>query len=83
MLFVAVLLACLAAFVVFVVLEGKRSEKAARRPGHVTSLLREGLLELQGHLEPDRKVEVVREQERKEDLLIQLDENGEPPKPKS
>jgi hypothetical protein len=46
--------------VAFVILEGKRQERIYGRPGR-GSLVRTGLLELQRHLEPEKKVEIVLE----------------------
>jgi hypothetical protein len=74
----------LAVVVLLVVLEGWRQRRAMRRRGErgtAGALLRAGLLELQGHLEPDRKVEILREAESKRDLLVDLDETGDPPAP--
>ena len=46
------------------------------RKGEGTSLSRAGLMELQNLLEPERKVDVLREREAKEDLLVQVDDQG-------
>ncbi len=74
------LLALLAAFVVFVILEGRRQERKYGKRGTAGRAMREGLLELQGQLEPDRKIEIVRQAERDRDLLVDVDGKGEPPK---
>ena len=60
--------------VAFVILEGKRQERIYGRPGR-GSLVRTGLLELQGHLEPEKKVEIVLE---KRERTIES-ESGDPP----
>lgn len=54
-----------AALVVFVILEGKRQERRYGRGGR-GSMMRTGLLELQRHLEPERKVEILLEKREKE-----------------
>lgn len=54
-----VLLACLA-LLILVILEGKRQERKYGRSGRGT-LMRTALLELQRHLEPERKVEILLE----------------------
>lgn len=60
--------------VAFVILEGKRQERIYGRPGR-GSLVRTGLLELQRHLEPEKKVEIVLE---KRERTIGS-ESGDPP----
>lgn len=60
--------------VAFVILEGKRQERIYGRPGR-GSLVRTGLLELQRHLEPEKKVEIVLE---KRERTIES-ESGDPP----
>jgi len=54
------LLVAVAALVLFVILEGKRQERKYGRSGRGT-LMRTGLLELQRHLQPERKVEIFLE----------------------
>lgn len=54
------LLLAVAALVFFVMLEGKRQERKYGRSGRGT-LARTGVLELQRHLQPDRKVEILLE----------------------
>ena len=54
----------------------RERERGARSPG--AGLIRAGLLEMQNLLEPERKVEVLREADRKDDLLVRLDERGDP-----
>jgi hypothetical protein len=49
----------------------------ARSPRTGANLSRAGLLELQSLLEPERKVEILREKENKEELLVTLDDTGE------
>jgi hypothetical protein len=48
--------------VVLVVLEGRRQERIYGRGTGRSSLARAGLLELQSHLEPERRVEMLREE---------------------
>jgi hypothetical protein len=48
-----------------------------RAPRTGANLSRAGLMELQNLLEPERKVEIVREMENKEALLVTLDDKGE------
>jgi hypothetical protein len=64
--------------VLLIILEGKRQErKYGRGSGRGASLARAGLLELQRHLEPERKVEIVRREASKTDQ----DTSGDPPLP--
>ena len=50
--------------------------------GQAASLVRAGLMEAQNLLEPERKIEVVREEERKQDLLEAPSPSpGSPPTP--
>ena len=42
-----------------------------------TSPIGAGLMEAQNLLEPDRKIEVVREEERKRDLLVDIHEEAD------
>jgi hypothetical protein len=60
--------------VLFVVLEGKRQERKYGRSGRA-GLMRTGLLELQRHLEPERKVEILLE---KREQTIQIDSGDKP-----
>ena len=65
-----------------VILEGRRQEKKhGKGSGKGQAMMRAGLLEVTNLLEPERKVEILREAESKADLLVQLDGKGEPPKP--
>lgn len=68
------LLVALAALVVFVMLEGKRQERKYGRSGRGT-MMRAGLMDLQRHLEPERKVEIILE---KRERAVHA-ESGEPP----
>jgi hypothetical protein len=66
--------------VVLLVLEGRRQErKHGKGSGHGSDLMRAGLLEVQNLLEPERKVEVHREAERKRDLLVDISDIGDKP----
>lgn len=68
------LLGCLV-LIVLVILEGKRQERIYGRSGRSGGLARTGLLELQRHLEPEKKVEIVLE---KRERTIAA-ESGDPP----
>ena len=62
--------------------EDKRNARASDRgPGSGTAAVRAGLLEMQNLLEPERQVEVVRDLERKADLLVDLEDGSEPKTP--
>jgi hypothetical protein len=62
-----------------IILEGRRqARKYGKGTGRGASLSRAGLMELQSMLEPERKVEVLREMEQKEDLLVQVDDQAGP-----
>ena len=54
--------------------EREGGSQGARRG---TSPIGAGLMEAQNLLEPDRKIEVVREEERKRDLLVDIHEEGD------
>ena len=73
-----ILLGGIGLLVLLIILEGRRQERRyGRGSGRGASLMRAGMLDLQRHLEPDRKVEIVlRESERKE-----ATESGDPPDP--
>jgi len=58
----------------FVLLEGKRQERKYGRSGRAGSM-RTGLLELQCHQEPERKVEILLE---KRERTAQTDSGDEP-----
>jgi hypothetical protein len=64
-----------ALLVVFVMLEGKRQERKYGRSGRGT-MLRAGLMDLQRHLEPERKVEILLE---KRERAVHA-ESGDPPR---
>jgi hypothetical protein len=65
--------------VLLVVLAIREREKGVRDRGQASALLRAGMMEAQNLLEPDRKIEIVRQAERREDLLVAEDRSGEPP----
>ncbi len=67
------------AAVLLVVLAIREREKGVRGRGQGAAILRAGLMETQNLLEPDRKIEVVREAERREKLLAVENDSGEPP----
>ena len=73
-----IVVAFLVAVVVAILWESHRQHKKyGKGTGTGTSLARAGLLEIQNLLEPDRKVEVLREMESKRDLLVEIDEKGD------
>jgi hypothetical protein len=47
-----------------------------KAPRTGANLSRAGLMEMQNLLEPERKVEILREMENKEELLVTLDDEG-------
>jgi hypothetical protein len=61
--------------VVFVILVGKRQERKYGRSGRGT-MFRAGLMDLQRHLEPERKVEILLE---KRERAVHA-ESGDPPR---
>jgi hypothetical protein len=68
--------------VLVVVLESRRQKrKYGKGSGTGANLSRAGLMELQNLLEPERKVEVLREMERKEDLLVEIKDEAGPAEP--
>lgn len=68
--------------ILLIVLEGKRQErKYGKGSGTGANLSRAGLMELQNLLEPEKKVEILREMERKEDLLVEVDDKAGPKAP--
>ena len=68
------LLGC-CALLVLVILEGKRQERKYGRSGR-GNMMRAGLLELQRHLEPERRVEILLEKPQQ----TSEDESGEDPR---
>lgn len=66
--------------VLFVVLEGKRQARIYGRPSARPNLAGAGLLELQKHLQADRRVETLVEQVRDEAGETREDGSGEGPK---
>ena len=54
-------------------------ERTKGRGGTAARVMRAGFLEVQGLLEPEKKVEILK-QEKQEDLLIVLDPSGDPPR---
>lgn len=78
----AMLLAVAPLVVLLVVLEGRRQRrKYGKGSGTGANLARAGLMEMQSLLEPERKVEILREMERKEDLLVEVDDQAGPKTP--
>jgi hypothetical protein len=63
--------------VILIILEGKRQERIYGRSGR-GSLVRTGLLELQRHLEPEKKIEIVLE---RRDQTLAGESGDEPEKP--
>lgn len=69
-----VLLVITAVVVLLIILEGKRQEKKYGKPKG-GSLVGTGLLELQRILEPERKVEILREEKEVDERAV----SGDPP----
>ena len=65
--------------VLFVVLEGKRQERIYGKPSARPNLAGAGLLELQKHLQADRRVETLVEQVKDEAGETREDGSGEGP----
>ena len=65
--------------VLFVVLEGKRQERIYGRPSGRPNLAGAGLLELQKHLQADRRVETLVEQVKDEAGETREDGSGDGP----
>lgn len=55
----------------------KLRESGKRGGGQASRLAGAGLMEAQNLLEPERKIEVVREAERKRDLIVEVDDEGD------
>jgi hypothetical protein len=69
------------AFVALIILEGRRQARRYGEPSGRPNLAGVGLLELQRHLQADRKVEVIVEQVKKESGQVEEDASGDPPAP--
>jgi hypothetical protein len=69
-----ILLAIVAVVVLLIVLEGKRQERKYGKPTG-GNLLGVGMLELQRILEPERKVEILREEQEVDERAV----SGDPP----
>jgi hypothetical protein len=68
------------AVVAFVIIEGKRQERVYGKGSGRPNLMGAGLLELQQHLQPDRKVEMLQMQQKEEEVAeMERDESGDPP----
>lgn len=66
--------------VLLIILEGKRQERRyGRGSGRGGSLMRAGMLDIQRHLQPDRKVEILLQ----EPSETESGESGDPPVPGS
>lgn len=63
----------IALLVAGIVLESRRQRRKYGK-GTGRAMLAAGLSELQAKLQPDRKVESLKEEERKQDLLVRIDE---------
>ena len=61
------------------VLAIRRDKERTKGRGTGARVMRAGFLEMQGLLEPEKKVEILK-QEKQEDLLIVLDPSGDPPR---
>jgi hypothetical protein len=62
------------------ILSMRRDSKRGGSRGTAARVMRAGLLETQGLLEPEKKVEILK-QEKHEDVLVVLDPSGGPPRP--
>jgi hypothetical protein len=62
------------------VLAMQRDKKRTKGRGTASRVMRAGFLEMQGLLEPEKKVEILK-QEQRDDLAIVVDPSGEPPAP--
>ena len=77
-----VVIALLIALPILGLVLGLRDKRKGVQGGQAASLVRAGLMEAQNLLEPDRKIEVLREEERKQDLLEAPSPSpGSPPTP--
>ena len=64
--------------ILVIILEGKRQERRyGRGSGRGASLMRAGMLDVQRHLEPDRKVEILLKEPSKTENGV----SGDPPAP--
>ncbi len=67
------ILAAIVLFVLLIVLEGRRQSRKLgaghKSSGRGGTLMGVGILELQGHLQPDRKVEVIQQDLRDADRI--------------
>ena len=73
------LLVAVVALVLFVILEGRRQAKIYGRPSGRPNLLGVGMLEIQRHLQADRKTETLMEQQKEETTEVESDPSGAPP----
>lgn len=62
------------------VLAMQRDKERTKGRGTASRVMRAGFLEMQGLLEPEKKVEILK-QEQRDDLAIVIDPSGEPPGP--
>ena len=76
------LLAAGVAFALLVLAEGRRQSRKHGRASGRPGLAGAGMLELQRHLQPDRKVEVLRRQHGEEPGEVEVDRAGGPPGPR-
>ena len=77
----AVLLLAAAVVVLLVFLEGKRQARIYGKPSGRPNLAGAGMLELQKHLQADRRVEKLVEVQRDESAETEEDEAGRPRRP--
>ena len=76
---VAIILGAAFLLVALVLIEGKRQERIYGKRGG-SSLIGVGMLELQQHLQPDRKIEMLQHQQKREEVAeAERDESGDPP----
>lgn len=74
-----VLVIAVVALVAFVLLEGRRQAKIYGKPSGRPNLLGVGMLEVQKHLQADRKTETLMEQQKEETTEVESDSPGAPP----
>ena len=78
--FAVILLGATVLFVAWVLIEGKRQERVYGKRGRGSSLIGVGMLELQQLLQPDRKIEILQQQQKHEEIAeVERDESGDTP----
>ena len=72
-----IILAAAILLVGLVILEGKRQEKKYGRPSGRPNLMGVGMLDLQKHLQADRKTDTLQQQQKDEIAEVETDESGD------